>query len=143
MFELFVAIVLDRKKVGYTTLFYIIIGQYIIDFSASLIPQQNTILMGAAFTAVGIISISLGSVFCLAANVGLSIYDAFCFSITDHFNIKYVIVRYTSDGIHLVLAFLLSEPLGVGTIMCFVTFGATVDILKKLLYKPIVSLLER
>ena len=143
MFELLVPIIFDRKKVGYTTLFYIIIGQYIIDFATYLLPQQNTILMGVVYTTIAIIIISLGSVICLASDMGLSIYDAFCFSITDHFKIKYVIVRYVADGLHLLLAFIFGELFGLGTIICFVTFGFTVDIIKKLIYDKLHAYLRR
>ena len=143
MFELLVPIILDRKKVGYTTLFYIIIGQYIMDFAAYLLPQQNTLFMGIVFTVIAIIIISLGSVVCLASDMGLSIYDAFCFSISDHFKIKYVVVRYAADGLHLLLAFIFGELFGLGTIMCFLTFGITVDTIKKLIYDKLHAYLRR
>lgn len=143
MFELLVPIILDRKKVGYTTIFYIIIGQYIMDFTTYLLPQQNTIIMGIVFTGIAILIISLGSVVCLASEMGLSIYDSFCFSISDHFKIKYVAVRYAADGLHLLLAFIFGELLGIGTIMCFLAFGITVDTIKKLIYEKLYNFLRK
>lgn len=127
----------DKKKLGFTTITYVLLSQFIIDFINGLIPLQTNIITGTIFALLGIILMSLGCVFTLCSNLGLSIYDAFCFSITDHFKLKYVYVRYVIDGIHLVLGLILGGKVGIGTILAFTIFGFTINILKKWLTKPI------
>lgn len=86
---------------------------------------------------------SIGCVFTLCSNVGLSIYDAFCFSITDHFNLKYIYVRYVIDGIHLITGIILGGKAGIGTILAFTIFGFVINILRKLLEKPILGFINK
>lgn len=134
---LIVPLIFDRKKIGYTTVFYVLICQYIIDFFIMILPKQDTLLMGIVYVVIGIILVSIGTTLCLAGEVGLTVYDSFCFSISDHFNINYPIVRYATDAIHLVAALLFKGKVQIGTIICLVGFAFSVNLIKKVLYEPV------
>lgn len=142
MVELIIPLIFDRKKIGFTTLFFAVIGQYIVDFFISIIPSQTKIIYGVLYILIATVIISIGSIFCLAARVGLTLFDAFCFSISDHFKIKYTYVRYGVDAFHLILALILGGSIGIGTIICLLISGITIDIIKKMIYEPLVNILN-
>ena len=138
-----VPLVLDRKKIGYTTVFYILIGQFIVDGTMAILPVQDNLFMGTVYVLISIVIISLGTIFCLSGDLGLSYYDAFGWSITDHFKLKYVIVRYSIDGFFLIVGLLMGGRVGIGTVMCFVLFAPVVNLFKKTLYEPIRKIVHK
>ena len=139
---LIVVFILNKKRVGIATVFYVIFSQFIIDFVVSVLPKQTTVISGILLTLVGIVICSTGTILCISGDMGCSIYDAFVFSIDDRAPLKYVYIRYLSDGIHLLIGILLGGKFGIGTIICLVAFGPVVDFLKKLLYERIKKVLE-
>lgn len=131
------ALILEKKNIGFTTILYVLICQPIIDGFDLLLPDCVNLAMSLVYVLLGVFVASLGAVMCLCANFGMSIYEAFCFSIANHFKWKYVYVRYSVDAIFIIAGYLLGGTVGLGTIITLLTFGITIDVLKKLLEKKI------
>lgn len=136
---IFVAIALfcDRKKIGYSTLFYVITSKYIIDGVMYILPVSTSYIMDAVYCVAGIIVITLGSALGICARLGLSYYDAFCFSVSERFKLKYVYFRYTVEAIFIIISLFLHTYPGIGTIIYFVVLGPCVTFALKLIKAPI------
>ena len=132
-----VALFCDRKKIGYSTFFYVITSQYIIDGVMYLLPAPESYLLDALYCVVGIIVISLGSALGVSARLGMSFYDAFLFSVTERFKLNYVYFRYSVEAFFIVFSLFFHTFPGIGTIIYFITLGPCVTFLLKYIKEPI------
>lgn len=132
-----IALFCDRKKIGYSTLFYVITSQYVIDGVMYLLPSSSSYLMDAVYCISGIITITLGSAFGVSARLGLSYYDALCFSVTERFKFKYLYFRYTLEACFIIVSLFLHTYPGIGTIIYFVVLGPCVTFTLKKIKGPI------
>ena len=132
-----IAFICDKKKIGYTTIFYIASSHLIIDGMMSIITPASSILIGVLYMIASILAISLGSAFCVSARVGLSFYDAFIYSITDRFHINYVIFRYSVEAILVLCSVILHHYPSFGTVFFLLAIGPSISTILKIIKGPI------
>jgi len=136
------ALILDKRKIGYTTIVYTFGAKYIIDFVIENLPLASSFIVSLIYTFTALILFGIGVSFAVGADLGLSMYDAFIFSIVDHFKFKYVITRYISDGIFLIAAIILKTYPGIGTLLILACIGVIINYIQKLLEKPLRKLID-
>lgn len=134
---LIVAFFSDKKKIGFTTIFYVSLGEFIIDFFTTFIPQTNNIYECLMYAVFSTFFISLGSCLAVCSRLGLTYYDAFLYGVTDRFNIKYLPFRYSIEGSLIIASLFLKTYPGLGTIIYFIVMGPTVSFMLKKLKAPI------
>lgn len=132
-----VALICDKKKIGYATIFYLIVNKFIIDGLLELLPMPTSFIVDSVYCVIAIVLISFGSALTIAARIGMSYYDAFCYAVSEKFKFKYVYFRYVLEGIFLVTSLLLHEYPGIGTIIYFVTLGPCLTFALNLIKEPI------
>lgn len=126
----------DKRKIGFATIYYVIVGKFIIDGTIELFPVAETIPMKLLFIALAIALVSVGSSLAICSRFGLSFYDAFLYSVTDRFKFNYVIFRYIVEACFLVISLILHTYPNIGTIIYFVLFGPSITFTLKLIKKP-------
>lgn len=122
----------DRKKIGYSTFFYVIVGQYIIDGVMYLLPTPDSYLIDALYAVIGILVASIGSALGVGTRLGLSYFDGFCFSITDKFHLNYVVFRYITEICFIIVCMILHTYPNIGTLVYFIAFGPCINFFIKL-----------
>lgn len=132
-----IALICDKKKIGFATIYYVIAGKFIIDGLMNVLPDPNSYLVDAIYCLLAIIVISFGSALSISARLGLSYYDAFCYAVTDRFNIKYIYFRYVVEGIFIIISFFLHTYPGIGTIIYFIALGPCVTFILNRIKTPI------
>lgn len=133
----FVVIVyfLDKKKIGISTFIFMILGKYPIDFFFDHFFTPDSLIVAIILDIVICIIIGVGCAVIIAADLGVTAYDSLTLSVTEVLKKKYIIVRYTIDGIFLILGVLLGGTIGIGTIIAFVLIGPVFNYAKKILVK--------
>lgn len=133
----FVVIVyfLDKKKIGISTFIFMILGKYPIDFFFDHFFTPDSLIVAIILDIVICIIIGVGCAVIIAADLGVTAYDSLTLSVSEVLKKKYIIVRYTIDGIFLVLGILLGGTIGIGTIIAFVLIGPVFNYAKKILVK--------
>ena len=133
----FVVIVyfLDKKKIGISTFIFMILGKYPIDFFFDHFFTPDSLIVAIILDIVICIIIGVGCAVIIAADLGVTAYDSLTLSVTEVLKKKYIIVRYTIDGIFLILGILLGGTIGIGTIIAFVLIGPVFNYAKKILVK--------
>ncbi len=132
---LLIVLIVKRKNIGIATLIVVLLNQYPVDFISSIIPQTDSIIIKILWILLGILCVSVGCNVVAASNLGMGIYDAFTFGIADRFNIKYLIVRYVSDTIFLILTILLDGYVGIGTILSYLLLGILIRKIRPYIFK--------
>ena len=138
-FFILTALILDKKNVGITTIMYVLICQPIIDGFDLLLPDCTSLFMSLVYVLLGVFVASLGAVLCICAGLGLSIYEAFCCSITNHFKLKYLYVRLSIDAFFVIAGYLLGGSVGLGTIIALFLFGPLIDTIRKLIEEKVIN----
>lgn len=133
----FVVIVyfLDKKKIGISTFIFMILGKYPIDFFFDHFFTPDSLIVAIILDIVICIIIGVGCAVIIAADLGVTAYDSLTLSVTEVLKKKYIIVRYTIDGIFLILGILLGGTIGIGTIIAFALIGPVFNYAKKILVK--------
>lgn len=139
---LIVALMLDRNKIGYATFYYVIVGQYIIDGTTYILPTPNSYFIDALYCVVALLLISFGAAFGISARLGMSYYDAFCFSVSEKLKIKYVYFRFALEAVFLIVSIILHTYPGFGTIFYFLTMGPCISFILNKIKKPIRKYLQ-
>lgn len=134
---LIVTFVCDKNKIGIATLYYVVVGRFIIDWSIELVPIANNIYSRILYLLIATFLISFSVGLSIATRQGLSYYDAFLWSITDRFNIKYVVLKYVVEAILLLFSILLKTYPGIGTLVYFIVMGPAINFFTNLLKKPV------
>lgn len=132
-----VAFICDKKKIGYTTVFYIATSRLIIDGLMTIILPAENYFIGFIFLILSTISISLGSALCVSARIGLSFYDAFIYSIVDRFHLNYIIFRYSLEAVLTLTAIILHTYPSIGTVIYLIIMGPCVAAVLKVVKGPI------
>jgi len=134
-------LITNKKRIGYTTVIFVLISQFCIDFVNTNI-NPNTFMSKLIIAIIGLLVTGVGCGISLDAGLGLSIYDAFTYCVNDIVKGKYTIVRYAIDGTLLLIGWLLGGTVGIGTIMCLVYFGPAIPLFANLLKQPIEKFLN-
>lgn len=132
-----VAFICDKKKIGYTTIFYIATSKLIIDGLMKIVLPADNYLIGMLFVVISTLSISLGSALCVSARIGLSFYDAFIYSIVDRFHLNYIIFRYSLEAVLTLAAIILHTFPSIGTLVYLIVMGPCVSAILNVIKGPI------
>lgn len=132
---LIIVFIVKKKNIGLATLFVVLLNQYPIDFIVNLIPYVDSLWINILWVLAGILCVSMGCTIIMASDLGLGIYDAFVYGIADRFNKSFLFVRYTVDSIFFVLTIILGGYIGIGTILCYVLLGKTINTIRPTMIK--------
>ena len=132
---LIIVFIVKKKNIGLATLFVVLLNQYPIDFIVNLIPYVDSLWINILWVLAGILCVSIGCTIIMASDLGLGIYDAFVYGIADRFNKSFLFVRYTADSIFFVLTIILGGYIGIGTILCYVLLGKTINTIRPTMIK--------
>lgn len=101
------------------------------DVPAEFLPRL--ILMAA-----GILVLSLASSFYQTANVGIAPYDALSLTISEKSGWQYFGCRILTDGICVLITYLLGGIVGIGTLVCAFGLGPFVQFFSKHAARPLI-----
>lgn len=132
---LIIVFIVKKKNIGLATLFVALLNQYPIDFIVNLIPYVDSLWINILWVLAGILCVSIGCTIIMASDLGLGIYDAFVYGIADRFNKSFLFVRYTVDSIFFILTIILGGYIGIGTILCYVLLGKTINTIRPTMIK--------
>ena len=134
---LILGFILYKKNVGIATILFILISQYPIDFAYAYFIHSDNILISIILCIVTIAIIALGSELFILSSLGACPYDSFTMGIGKRLKheVKYVYIRWASDGLLLILAILLKGDINIGTILSFALVGLFMKGWQKLLEK--------
>ena len=76
-----IALICDKKKIGYATIFYLLVNKYIIDGLLEVLPMPKSYVLDFIYCLIAIVIISFGCALTISARMGMSYYDAFCYAI--------------------------------------------------------------
>lgn len=128
-----IVLLLEKKNIGLTTLFVVFLNKYPVDFFSTLINHSSSLMINIIFVTIGTFFIALGCNVMIKANIGMGIYDAFIFSISNKTNKEYVIIRYIVDATFLLLTFLFKGFIGIGTMIAYALTGNLIKYTKPLI----------
>ena len=132
-----VALVLDRRKIGYATVYYVVVGMFLIDKAIEIIPIATSIYIKLLYSLIAIVLMSLSVGLTIAARLGLGYYDAFLYAVSDKLKTSYVVCRYILEGSLLIFSIFLKTYPGIGSIIYFFVLGPAVNWTVNKLKKPI------
>ena len=130
---LIISFLIDRKKIGIMTLISVFLNQYPIDIARSLYRPITFYPLKLIFAVICMLIMFFGAAMMMAADVGVTIYDAFTLGITDRFHFPYLYVRWASDLSFLLVGFILGGDVGVGTVICFIIVGKVISFYREFL----------
>ena len=120
---LIVVFFINKKNIGLSTLFVVLLNQYPVDFFSSIINHSDIFIVNVMYCVIGAIFVAIGCNIMICSKLGMGIYDALLFGISEKTNKSYVFIRYIVDGIFLVLTFVLGGYIGIGTIIPYLLVG--------------------
>lgn len=129
--------VLYKKNVGIATLLFIFISKYPIDFAYNHFVRSDSLIINIVLCLLTILIIALGSELFIFSSLGACPYDSFTMGIGKRLKheVKYIYIRWASDGLLLILAILLKGDIGIGTILSFAFVGIFMKWWQKILEK--------
>lgn len=120
---------IDRSKIGLGTIINIFLLGYVVEFSSmlfqNLIPEP-TLVIRAAFLAVAVIVICLGSSLYFIGDLGVSTYDAVALILSEKKVARFQYCRIGSDLICTVVGYLLGATVGLGTLVTAFFMGPVI-----------------
>lgn len=134
---LILTLIIDYKKIGLATLILVLCVQYPIDLAYFLFTPSSIYFLNLIFMMLSFLLIAFACCLVISGGLGMGIYDAFVFGISDRFKIPFIYSRYGVDFFFLVCAILVGGQLGIGTIVSFVVMGPFINFFKKILSKLI------
>lgn len=129
--------ILYKKNVGIATFLFIFISKYPIDFAYEHFYSSDSFLINIILCILTILIIALGSELFIFSSLGASPYDSFTMGIGKRLKheVKYIYIRWASDGLLLIIALLLKGDIGIGTILSFAMVGIFMKWWQKILEK--------
>lgn len=132
-----IAFLCDKKKIGFSTVYYILTSNLVIDNLMTVILPAQNLTYGIVYALLGVLSMSLGGALSVCARYGLSYYDAFLYSVTDRFNINYVVFRYSCEAAFTLASILLHHYPSFGTVFFLLAIGPSISTILKIIKGPI------
>ncbi|MBG9977170.1 YczE/YyaS/YitT family protein [Ruoffia tabacinasalis] len=122
----------DRKIIGWGTIFNLVLVGYMIEFFISMLesfidPTQFAFIVQLLITVVAILIFTFGVALYMAADLGVSPYDAIAPVITDRVSASYKTVRMIQDIVVVITAWILGGPVGVSTFITGFLAGPLID----------------
>jgi len=136
-----ITLIVDRKQIGYTTVFYTLFGQLTVDLAINMFSVPATLFGKILLLLLAIIIISVSVAIINSGDLGFSAFDAVIVALAGKFNSSYKIVRWILDPMFLIAGFFLGGKIGIGTIICLLILGYVIDFCMKILTPPIKKLI--
>lgn len=123
---------IDRKIIGWGTIFNLVLVGYMIEFFISMLesfidPTQFAFIVQLLITVVAILIFTFGVALYMDADLGVSPYDAIAPVITDRVSASYKTVRMIQDIVVVITAWILGGPVGVSTFITGFLAGPLID----------------
>lgn len=134
---LILGFILYKKNVGIASVLFILISKYPIDFAYEFFITSDNFIISIVLCIFTIATIALGSELFILSGLGASPYDSFTMGIGKRLKheVKYVYIRWASDGLLLIIALLLHGEIGLGTVLSFSLIGIFMRTIEKVLRK--------
>lgn len=129
---LIMAFYVDKTKIGLSTFLFLILNKWPVDWIINYFPEFESIWIRCFMVILAVGVTALGSDLLICANTGLTALDAFNVGVSERYNIPYSHVRWSLDGLLLIIAMLLHGKIGIGTLLCFVMIGKCLEFWRKL-----------
>lgn len=132
-----IGFILNKKNVGVATILFIFVSKWPIDFGYNYCYVSDNKYINILLCVVALFLIGLGAAFFIVSSLGANAYDSIVLGISDRLNKgdKFVLIKYISDGIFIIIDFIFKGPIGLGTVLSFLLIGPFVSISKKYLIK--------
>lgn len=132
-----IGFILNKKNVGVATILFIFVSKWPIDFGYKYCYVSDNKYINILLCVVALFLIGLGAAFFIVSSLGANAYDSIVLGISDRLNKgdKFVLIKYISDGIFIIIDFIFKGPIGLGTVLSFLLIGPFVSISKKYLIK--------
>ena len=126
-----IALLINRKAIGWTTIAYGLLIGYSMDFYNGLI---GTLHIPEMHLFIRLITVILGQMFFILQFVvliqyckGMNQVDDIAYGLENHFKIPYKYARTSIDVTFIVVGFLLNGVVGIGTLLAMFTTGIGID----------------
>ena len=113
----------NRRVVGIITITNSFLCQFPIDFAFNHFVISDSYIINMLIYIAAQAITCFGASMIVRAELGATIYDGFAIGLSEKINVKYLIVKYATDGIFLVLALMFKGPIGLGTIVSYLVGG--------------------
>ena len=117
-----------RRRVGFGTLFNIVVVSLFIDVGLHLFPKSDEFVVGFAYVLAGILLVGLGSALYLTCGLGAGPRDGLMTGLHELTGIRIGRIRLTLEIIVLTLGAILGGTVGVGTALFAMMIGQSVAI---------------
>ena len=130
---------LYKKNVGISTVIFIIVSKWPIDFANKYFINSNNFIISILLCLVSIVVIALGCELQILSDLGANAYDAMVMGVGKRLNhkVKFVYLRWFFDGLFLVIAIILKGEIGIGTVLSFALIGSFIKMWQAILEKRI------
>lgn len=134
---LVIGYLLNKKNVGIATVLFMFVSKWPVDFGYNYCYVSDNYYINLLLCVFSLFLIGLGCAFFIVSSLGANAYDSVVLGINDRLNKgdKFVIIKYITDGIFLILALIFKGPISVGTILSLLLIGPFVNLCKKGLIK--------
>ncbi len=134
-----IALLLNRKNIGWATILYALLCGYAIDFFMSLIGPlsigKSSLIVRISSVIFSQIIFTLAFALLIQYRKGMNQLDAIAYEIEKKTNVNYKWIRSAIDGILLVSGWLLGGVVGIGSVFAICTTGYLIDCWLKWLNK--------
>lgn len=125
------AFVFARDLIGVGSIAYSYLCGITIDFYGYLLQgitlSQQDIIVKLIFLFVGQLCISFGFAMLIQLHLGRSPLDAILAKLEDVFHISYRTLKTICDILYVIIAFFLGSTFGIGTVLCVLCSGYTIQ----------------
>lgn len=135
-------LLVGRRYLGVGTLINMVLAGFFIEWFSELLagwmPGDPTDGQQAGFFAIGIVLFAFGAALYMSAGVGTAPYDAIAPMVVDATGWPYRPLRVVQDTFFLMVALLVSGPVGVGTIVTAFFAGPLIDLFSRKVTTPLI-----
>ena len=103
------------------------------------LPQENSFIIRLVLMALGVFLLSLSASLYFNCNLGVSPYDALGFVLEEKVKLKYKWCRVITDLVCTGIAFALSGPIGVGTVVTAFFMGPVISFCDSTISKKVLQ----
>ena len=132
---------LDRRYLGLSSLLFIFVSGYIVDFCRALLEQlipAPSLGLRVILLAVGIVVQCFACALCYSADLGVAPYDALPLILADRQVAPFRLCRIATDVICVLLALLLRAVVGIGTLILAGFMGPLISFFRTRVTDPLV-----
>lgn len=130
---LFIAFLLSRKDIGWTSIVYALSTGFFIDYFDGVLQLLNIgemgIILRLCMVCLGQLCIIVAFTLLIKFGSGMDQLDAIAYGVERIFCIKYVYIRTLLDIFMIVTGYIMGGVIGIGSIIAMATTGVGIDLL--------------